>query len=184
MTPHEVDLLDRDRQGVLVRYLPGFGRPFEPGADRARKVPDPGIASVPDATERDVRMEVAIFELEFVLGEGLADRIPECLQAMGGSVEPEPEHARPFHFREDAEVRRAEGEWLMPGDDPGESHADDLRPLGFNLAEEVQGDVDVVWSRPADRPLLLLEAGDAAVDEVDHIRRKRHGQEEAPRGDR
>jgi hypothetical protein len=40
--------------------------------------------------------------------------------------------------------------------------------------------VRITRGRPSNRPLLLLEAGDGAVDEVDHLRGKRHGQEETP----
>ncbi|CAA9542669.1 MAG: hypothetical protein AVDCRST_MAG87-210 [uncultured Thermomicrobiales bacterium] len=184
MAAHKLDFRYRDRERVAVRHRAGFGGPLEPGADRLGQITDAGAVGAAHASERDMWMELALFERELVFGQGRADRVPQSVQPVSRSVEPEPDHPGTLQLREDAEICRPQRERFVPGDDLRQGQAQDLGPLGFNLAEEVQRDVGVSRSGPAHRPALLLEIGDGPVHQGDYVGRQWHGEEEAQRSDR
>lgn len=90
-----------------------------------------------------MRVEFTVVKFEFELFQQRPDRVTQCQQPVGRTVQPEPDHARPFHRREHAKICRPEIERLVLGYYRTEGHLQQASPFRVRLSKEMQGDMGI-----------------------------------------
>ncbi len=148
-----MDFVDGDRGGGGTSHDPvgGIGEAVFHGSGEIADA-DIGAVVVADAAEGDVGVEFLLGEVPFPVGKGGAESGLQCCKAVDRTVQAEPEHAGVAHRGEAAEIRGAEIEGGVIGDDGRETEAEELDAFAGLLAEEVQGEVEAGGIHPAHRP--------------------------------